>query len=149
MNRHESMHADVQPGAKPSSRAHAEARITVQTSQAVPFDQTAGPALAEIRITETFIGDINAESTVRALEVRHSDRSATLVSLQRVRGQLHGRNGTFVLQGSETVENGAIKATWFVVPGSGTGDLTGLRGEGGFVGSFGKGSQGTLNYWFE
>ena len=58
-------------------------------------------------------------------------------------------NGTFVLQGSEIVENGKIKATWFVVPGSGTGDLSGLRGEGGFEGAFGKGSDGTLDYWFE
>jgi hypothetical protein len=53
------------------------------------------------------------------------------------------------LQGSEIVENGKIKATWFVVPGSGTGDLSGLRGEGGFEGQFGKGSDGTLEYWFE
>jgi len=43
-----------------------------------------------------------------------------MVSVQRFRGKLGGRQGTFVLQGSETVENGKIKATWFVVPGSGT-----------------------------
>jgi len=54
-----------------------------------------------------------------------------------------------LLQGSETVEKGKIKATWFVVPGSGTGDLSGLRGEGGFAGGFGKGSDATLDYWFE
>lgn len=60
-----------------------------------------------------------------------------------------GRLGTFVLQGSETVENGRIKATWFVVPGSGTGDLSGLRGKGGFAGEFGKGSDATLDYGFE
>jgi hypothetical protein len=57
--------------------------------------------------------------------------------------------GTFVLQGSETVENGRITARWFVVPGSGTRGLSGLRGEGGFEGEFGKGSAGTLDYWFE
>jgi Protein of unknown function (DUF3224) len=68
--------------------------------------------------------------------------------MQRFRGKLAGRQGTFVLQGSETVENGKIKATWFVVPGSGTGDLSGLRGEGGFEGGFGKGSDATLDYWF-
>lgn len=47
--------------------------------------------------------------------------------------------GSFVLQGQETVEKGKIKSTWFVVPGSGTGELSGLRGEGGFEGDFGKG----------
>jgi Protein of unknown function (DUF3224) len=54
-----------------------------------------------------------------------------------------------VLQGSEIVENGKIKATWFVVPGSATGDLSVLRGEGGLEGQFGKGSEGPLDYWFE
>ena len=103
----------------------------------------------EIRLTETFTGDIDGESTVRALEIRGDDQSASLVSLQRFSGKLGGRQGSFVLQGSETVENGKIKATWFVVPGSGTGGLSGLYGQGGFDGDFGKGSVGTLDYWFE
>ena len=32
---------------------------------------------------------------------------------------------------------------------TGTGGLSGLRGEGGFEGEFGRGSDGTLDYWFE
>src|SRR5215469_11785488 len=69
-------------------------------------------------------------------------------SLQRFHGKLGGRQGTFVLQGSKIVQHGKIRASWFVFPGSGTGDLSGLRGEGGFEGDFGKGSNGT-HYWFE
>ena len=103
----------------------------------------------EIRLNETFTGDIDGESAVRALEIRHGEHSASLVSVQRFLGTLGGHHGTFVLQGSETVANGKIKATWFVVPGSGTGELAGLRGEGGFEGDFGKGSTGTLDYWFD
>jgi hypothetical protein len=103
----------------------------------------------EIRLSETFAGDLNGESPVRALQVLRDDRSASMVSMQRFHGKLGGRQGTFVLQGSEIVESGTIKATWFVVPGSGTGELAGLRGEGGFEGEFGKGSDGTLDYWFE
>jgi hypothetical protein len=72
--------------------------------------------LTEIHIIEMFTGDIDGESTVRALALQRDDK---------------------------------IKATWFVVPGSGTGDLSGLRGEGGFEGGFGKGSDGWLDYWFE
>jgi Protein of unknown function (DUF3224) len=41
--------------------------------------------------------------------------------LQALGHDVGGRQGTFVLQGSETVENGKIKARWSVVPGSGTG----------------------------
>jgi hypothetical protein len=149
MNDHESIHASGQSQTKPPTRARAEAKITVQSSEAKPYDQTASPALMEIRLNEAFTGDIDGESPVRALQVLRDDKSACLVSLQRFRGKLGGRQGTFVLQGSEIVENGKIKATWFVVPGSGTGDLSGLRGEGGFEGDFGKGSDGTLDYWFE
>ena len=114
-----------------------------------PYDQAAGSALVELCLTETFTGDIEGESPVRALQVLRDDKSASLVSVQRFCGKLGGRQGTFVLQGSEIVEKGKIKATWFVVPGSATGDLGGLRGEGGFEGAFGKGSDGTLEYWFE
>ena len=131
------------------TRTRAEAKITVQNSEAKPYDQTTSPALLEVRLTETFTGDIEGESPVRALQVLRDDQSACLVSVQRFRGKLGGREGTFLLQGSEIVENGKIKATWFVIPGSGTGDLSGLRGEGGFEGQFGKGSDGTLDYWFE
>ena len=131
------------------TRVHAVATITVRSSNAQIFDQTVTPALMEIHISETFRGDLEGESTVRALEVQRDDKSARMVSLQRFRGKLGGREGTFVLQGSESVEHGNITATWSVVPGSGTGDLSGLRGEGGFQGSFGKGSDGTLDYWFE
>ena len=131
------------------TRTHAVAKITVHRSEATPYDQSATPALTEVHLNETFAGDINGESPVRALQVLHDDHSANLVSMQRFRGNLGGRQGTFVLQGQETVENGKITAKWFVVPGSGTEQLSGLRGEGGFEGEFGKGSVGTLDYWFE
>ena len=133
----------------PIARARAQAKITVQSSQAQPFGQGAGPALMEVRINETFSGDIEGESSVMALQIQRQDQSASMISLQRLCGRLAGRQGSFVLQGSETTEKGKITATWFVVPGSGTGKLSGLRGEGGFEGQFGKGSDGWLDYWFE
>ena len=131
------------------TRMRAAATVTVQRSEAKPFDETESPALSVVAIEETFTGDIDGKSSVRALQVRRGDGFVSMVSMQRVDGTLGGRRGTFVLQGSEVVENGKIKATWFVVPGSGTGDLSGLRGEGGFEGAFGKGSAATLDYWFE
>ena len=130
-------------------RVRAIATITVQSSEAKPYDDSDRLVLTEIHIRETFTGDLEGESTVRALQAAGDDRSASLVSLQRFRGRLAARRGTFVLQGSEVIENGTIKGTWFVVPGSGTGELSGLRGEGGFEGQFGKGSEGALDYWFE
>jgi hypothetical protein len=131
------------------TRARAVAKVTVQSSEVNPYDRGANATLLEVHLSESFAGDINGEASVRALEVLRDDRSASLVSVQRFRGKLDGRGGTFVLQGQEVVENGRVRAKWFVVPGSGTGDLSGLRGEGGFEGDFGKGSDATLDYWFD
>ena len=50
-------------------RTRAKAKITVQNSEAKPYDQTVSPALVEIRLIETFTGDIDGESPVRALQV--------------------------------------------------------------------------------
>ena len=149
MNDPESNRAIERTGTDSRARERAVAKITVQSSEANPYDRTASPALLEIRLSETFTGDIEGESAVRALQIQRDDRSASMVSVQRFCGKLGGRQGTFVLQGAEIVENGKIKATWFVVPRSGTGELSGLRGEGGFEGDFGKASDGKLDYWFE
>jgi hypothetical protein len=140
---------DERAPVSPKQRTRAQAKISVKSSKQTTYDQTVHPALVEISLVETFTGDISGESGVRAFQVRRDDGSAGMVSMQRFSGKLGGREGSFVLQGSETVDNGKIHATWFVVPRSGTGELTGLRGEGGFEGDFGKSSDGTLVYWFE
>jgi hypothetical protein len=135
--------------AKSRTRTHAIAKIIVRDSHSSLFDQGSGPALAVLSLNETFTGDLDGESEVRALQTKFGDGSARMVSVQRFRGRLGGRDGSFVLQGSEDIDQGRIKASWFVVPGSGTGELAGVRGEGGFEGDFGQGSTGTLDYWFE
>jgi hypothetical protein len=131
------------------SRQRAFAKVAVQRSEARPFDSTERPELVELHLFEVFTGDLQGDSAVRALQVSRDDKSATLISLQRFRGTLAGRKGTFILQGQETIADGKIHASWFVVPKSGTDELSDLRGEGGFEGVFGQGSNATLEYWFE
>lgn len=131
------------------TRTRATAEVTVQGSEVQAFDSGDGPELVEIHITENFSGGISGESVVRALQVKLDGGNASQVSMQRVCGAIDGREGTFVLQGKGRVGAGKIRSDWFVVPGSGTGALAGLRGDGGFEGEFGKGSRAWLDYWFE
>ena len=42
-----------------------------------------------------------------------------------------------------------MKGDWFVIASSGTGELTGLRGEGGFEAEVGQHASITLDYSFE
>jgi len=138
-------HAITRYVAEQRRRTKAEAKITVQSSEAKAYDQSPSPGIngapAERSVHGRYRGRITGAGFTGATrrQVRLSCEHATLPR----------RQGSFVLQGSEIVESGKIKATWFVVPGSGTGDLSGLRGEGGFEGQFGKGSDGWLEYWFE
>jgi hypothetical protein len=75
-------------------RTKAKAKITVQNAEVRAYDQTASPALVEVSLTETFTGDIEGSSPVRALQVLGDDKSARLVSMQRLNGKLGGRRGT-------------------------------------------------------
>lgn len=43
---------------------------------------------------------------------------------------------------------GHVTGSWFVVPGAGTGELTGLRGDGGFDAPLGQHAEARIDYWF-
>lgn len=128
----------------------ASAVITVRTYAPAAYDEPAGgPALSRIHVEESFSGDISGDGVVEFLQAALPDGSASFVGIERVTGSLAGREGTFLLQDAGTVADNIVNGDWFVVPGSGTGQLAGLRGEGGFRANLGEGAQVHLDYWFE
>jgi Protein of unknown function (DUF3224) len=130
--------------------ARASAVITVHSYEPEPYGEGApGPALSRIHVTEAFSGDIEGEGVVEFLQAARVDGSASFVGIERVTGSLAGRSGSFLLQDAGTVANDVVDGEWFVIAGSGTGDLTGLRGTGGFRANLGEGAQVHLDYWFE
>lgn len=134
----------------PEQRTSATGTIEVHTYQPETYEDSGGGTdLVEIHVTEAFHGDIEGEGAVRFLQAGRPDGSASFVGIERVTGSVGGRSGTFLLQDAGTVEDGVVNGTWFVIPGSGTGDLAGLRGEGGFTAKLGSSADITLDYWFE
>lgn len=128
----------------------ATAVITVRRYEPTVYDQPdEGPALSRIHVEETFSGDISGEGVVEFLQAAHPEGSASFVGIERVAGAIGGREGTFLFQDTGTVAGNIVSGEWFVVPGSGTGGLTGLRGSGGFRADLGEGAQAHLDYWFE
>jgi Protein of unknown function (DUF3224) len=91
------------------------------------------PRLTHARIGSAYTGDIEGEGTAEALMYYGEAATASYVGFERVVGRLGERSGSFVLSSSGAWEEGAARTTWSVVPGSGTGELAGLRGEGGYV----------------
>lgn len=131
-------------------RRHATGHTEVETRVPTVFDQVAGgPSLAEVQLTEKFRGDIEGEGTVRIIQAARNGGTASFTGIERVRGSIGGRAGTFLLQVSGTVAGKEMKSEWFVVPGSGTGDLKGLRGDGGFEAQVGQHGSIWLDYSFE
>jgi hypothetical protein len=129
---------------------HATGRTTVTRYAPTRFDEPAdGPALVEIQLTETFTGDVEGVGTARVIQEARKDGSASFVTIERVRGSVAGRTGTFLLQVSGTVHGKDMKAGWFVVPGSGTDELTRLRGDGGFTAEIGRHGTFWLDYELE
>jgi hypothetical protein len=104
------------------------------------------PRLTRASVTKTFTGDIEGEGQVDYLMMYRSDGSATFVGLERVSGRLGAKNGTFVLQRTGVFEGGQAKESYFVVPGSATGELRGLRGEGSSAVGHGTEHPFTLDY---
>src|SRR5579859_5170596 len=118
----------------------ADGRIEVKTYEPKEYEGSAdgGPKLVEIHVTETFSGDIQGEGKVRFLQAARADGSASFVGIERVTGSLAGRKGSFLLQDSGTLVGETVSGEWFVIPGSGTGELRGLCGEGGFKAKLGE-----------
>ena len=104
------------------------------------------PRLTRARVAKTFTGDITGEGRVEYLMMYRPDGSATFVGLERIVGTLAGKTGSFVLQRTGVFENGLAKETFVVIPGSGTGELRGLRGEGTTAVGHGMEHPLTLNY---
>ncbi len=131
-------------------KTQAKAVINVSKYEPAPYDEPAeGPALSKIHVEESFSGDIEGDGVVEFLQAARADGSASFVGIERVTGKVGGKAGTFLLQDAGTVEGKVVSGNWFVVPGSGTGELKGLRGEGGFRANLGEGAKVTLDYWFE
>lgn len=133
-----------------TTKRAAKGRTEVTVFKPVTYDEpTDGPKLNEVQLAETFGGDVEGEGEARVLQAQWADGSVKYCTIERVVGALAGRRGSFLLQVEGTVQGKHNEGAWSVIAGSGTGDLRGLRGDGGFDAELGKHGSWTLSYWFE
>jgi len=127
---------------------HATGTFEFKSWDEKPYSEIdGGPKLTHASVANMFRGDIEGEGKLAYLMMYPDDTSATFVGMERVVGRVGDRSGSFVLQHRGTFENGAAKGTVSVLPGSGTGDLRGLRGEGAYVAKEGQSRTAfTLDY---
>ncbi|MFE3453799.1 DUF3224 domain-containing protein [Nonomuraea sp. NPDC059194] len=93
-----------------------------------PYDAADGVSLAFITLSKTFEGDLKGSSAVTMIvSSSEHEESRSYVAMERVTATIGDRSGTFVLQHNAVSDEGDDSLTCTVVPGSGTGQLKGLR----------------------
>jgi hypothetical protein len=105
--------------------------FALKTWDEKPYNELPGELkMTRSSVAYTYQGDIEGGSTLDYLMVYRHDESGSFVGLERIIGRVAGRTGSFVIQHTGTFDKTNVHGTFFVVPHSGTGELTGLRGEG-------------------
>src|SRR5579883_3293758 len=108
--------------------------FTIASWDEEPFSEIEGGGkLSHARIVNRYSGEIEGEGTLEYLMLYRPDNTAAdYAGLERIVGRVGGRSGSFVLEHRGRYENGVARTRLTVASGSGTGDLAGLRGEGGY-----------------
>lgn len=85
--------------------------------------------IGRFHIEKTWSGDLAGTGRGVMLSAGDPERQrAGYVALETVEGTLDGRAGSFAFQQLGLMRPDAQELTYLVVPGSGTGDLTGIEG---------------------
>jgi hypothetical protein len=108
---------------------HAKGSFEVTVTQQGAEDKAEGSTLGRWSGEKKFHGDLEGTSELQMLTAGTNVKgSAGYVAMERVTGTLEGRQGSFVLQHSGTMNRGALQLSVSVVPDSGTGQLEGIGG---------------------
>ncbi len=110
---------------------HATGSFEVKSWDEKPYSEIDGkPKLIHADVVYAYHGDLEGEGTIAYLLCYSNNNIAYFIGYDQVTGRLGDRRGSFVLQHVGAYEGGAVKDTLTVVPGSATGELSGLRGSG-------------------
>ena len=107
---------------------HATGTFEVAITPVAPADSAASDMPGRMTLTKTFHGGLSGTGEGEMLATMAPGQSGAYVAMERVRGVIDGRDGTFMLVHRGIMDRGAQELLITVVPGSGTGELTGLTG---------------------
>ncbi len=94
-----------------------------------PYGEADGAEVSRVHISRTFTGDLEGSSTAELL-IAKSEGGGGYVGQDRITGALRGKSGSFVFQHAGLMGPEGITNTGTIVPGTGTGELAGITGEG-------------------
>ncbi len=114
---------------EPVMTRHAEGTFDVKTTPIAADGATMGTLIGRYSLVKQYHGDLEATAKGEMLGAGEpSSGNAGYVAIEQVTGTLNGHTGSFALQHIGTMERDGHKLSVMVVPGSGTGQLTGIGG---------------------
>ncbi|WP_109124686.1 DUF3224 domain-containing protein [Dyella sp. C11] len=109
--------------------ARATGTFEVKMSPQPPQDGVGDPTVGRMAIDKQFKGDMQGHGKGQMLAVGTPvDGSAGYVAMERVTARVHGRQGSFALQHTGTMNRGNPQLSVTIVPDSGTDALAGIAG---------------------
>jgi len=94
-----------------------------------PQDDKLNDGVIRMLIDKQYHGDLEATSKGQMLASGSAQTSGVYVAIETVTGTLKGQTGSFALHHTGIMTQGKPSLTISVVPGSGTGQLTGIAGQ--------------------
>jgi hypothetical protein len=129
---------------------HATGTFKVENWEENPIlEADDGAKVTRAEVEMSFEGDLEGKGVVEWLMGYAEDGTATYVGLERVVGKMGDKTGSFVVQHTGTFDGQTAKSRLTVVPGSGTGELSGLQGEGSFEAGMGSDGQRSVSLEYE
>ena len=123
------------------------ATFTITSWDEEPFDEPGdGSKLARAHVRRSFHGDLSGTGNLMYVMAYLDSGVASFSGFERVVGSLGGRTGSFVLRHTGSYQGDEATAHHEVVPGSGTDELAGLSGTGGFSAGHAEEHDMTLDY---
>jgi hypothetical protein len=121
----------------------------VTSWEQAPYDEPeGGPSLLRATVNKVFAGEVEGISTAELLMCRPTANEAGYVGSERFIGRIGEKSGSFVIQHGATQDGEAFNLFGNIVPGSGTDELSGIRGSATFRHDAG-GAIFTLEYDFK
>ena len=126
---------------------HTNATFKIISWDEEPFDESEdGAKLTRAHVRKSFHGDLSGTGNLMYVMTYLDSGGATFTGFEKVVGSLGGRTGSFVLRHTGSYDGEKATAEYEVVPGSGTDELDGLSGTGGFSAGHAEEHDMTLDY---
>jgi hypothetical protein len=108
----------------------AQSSFVIDKKDAAPVEWEGGH-MSQNSFYKTFTGDITGTSLVKAIMMMSENAGpAVYVGVERYDVTVNGKKGTFLLTHTAYMPDPQKITRWEIVPGSGSGELTGISGTG-------------------